>query len=373
MDKNAIRQISIIGVGLIGGSLGLASKKFHPEISIKGFDRNKITLEKAQNIGAIDFAAGNIAEAVWGSDIVVFAVPVRSIVSALKEAASSIDENAIITDVGSTKSEIIDTAKNLLGIKFGSFIGGHPMTGSEVTGIDGATADLFGSCYYVLTPTKETDSKKYGKLHYFLNSLGAKVIALDYEKHDKIMSLISHLPHAVSAALVNTVGLNAEKMENLTLLAAGGFRDMTRIASSSPDIWVDIFSTNAKMVISAVDSFIESLNKFKAALASGDEKEIKQFLAAAKKIKANIQGLLAKEEEIHFLRVLIPDKPGAISNVTVAIGAKGINIEDMQMIHLEKDRAVLECMIVGKDKVKKAAEEIGKLGYKTQIIRGIAE
>lgn len=373
MDKNAIRQISIIGVGLIGGSLGFASKKFYSEITIKGFDKDRSTLEKALSIGAIDFAAKNIAEAVHGSDIVVLATPVKSIVPVLKEIISYIDENAIVTDVGSTKSEIINTAKNLPGIRFDSFIGGHPMTGSEATGIDGATADLFASCYYVLTPTKETDPKKYEKLHSFLNSLGAKVIALDYEKHDKIMSFISHLPHAISAALVNTIGLNTEKMENLTLLAAGGFRDMTRIASSSPDIWVDIFSTNAKMVILAVDSFIESLRKFRIALVSSDEKEIKQFLAEAKKIKTKIQGLLVKEDEIYFLRVLIPDKPGAISDVTVEIGAKGINIKDMQMIHLEENKAVLECMIAGKDKVKKAAEEIAKLGYKTQIIQGTAE
>lgn len=373
MDKNAIKQLSIIGVGLIGGSIGLASKKFHPQIVVKGFDKSRDTLKKALRAGAIDVAAKDIPEAVRETDIVVLAVPVKSIIPALKEVISHVEENTIITDVGSTKSEIINQAKSLLGNKFDNFIGGHPMTGSEATGVDGATADLFFNCYYVLTPTKKTDAEKYGKLHSFLNSLGAKVIALDYRKHDKIMSLVSHLPHAISASLVNTVGSNMKKMENLILLAAGGFRDMTRIASSNPDIWVDIFSTNTKMVTSAIDDFIDSVNKFKEVIALNDEAGIRQFLMTARKIKSNIQGLPVRDKEVHFLRILLHDKPGAISDATVAIGAKGINIEDMQMIHLAGNKAVLECLIAGKDNVRKAAKEIGKLGYKTQIVRGIVE
>lgn len=368
---DAVRQVSIIGLGLIGGSIGLAIKGRHSNILIKGFDSDSRSSEKALHIGAVDEASANLKEAVLDSDVVFIAVPVNSVVSLTKELAGYVKSDCILTDVGSTKTSIFEAIKESSHL-IKNFIGGHPMTGSEVTGIEGATGDLFKDSYYVLTPTQDTDAQQYNKLYAFLKSLGPKVIALDPEKHDKIMSLISHLPHAISAALVNTVGTGLEEDDNLTLIAAGGFRDMTRIAGSNPDVWVDIFLSNSAAVNKAIDKFVDEIECFKSKLKNSDKRALRDWIQRAGITKIKTQGPEVVGQQ-QTLRVFIPDKPGAISDVTVAIGSKAINIEDMQMIHTENNRAILECRVSGKDKAIEAAREIRKKGYQVKLVEGLLE
>lgn len=367
MDK--IKQVTIIGLGLIGGSLGLAIKNLDKNIRVIGFDSDSDSINKAIELDAIDNTADDLVAAVKGSEIIFIAVPVGNVVPIAKKIIDHIDTGSIITDVGSTKMainrELKDGSRN-----FSNFIGGHPMTGSEITGIEGASANLFLDSYYILTPSDETDANQYNKLHALLKNIGAKVIALGPEKHDKIMSMISHLPHVISSALVNAVGTVLEEDDILTMLAAGGFRDMTRIAASNPNIWIDIFLSNPEAVSNAIDKFVTQMTDFKQKLNSLDKQQLKDWLLQAQQAKAKIQGISDTGFQDTYLRVLIPDKPGAISEVTVTIGSKAINIEDMQMIHTEGKRAILECRISGEEKAREAAREVKNLGYQVQLIKG---
>lgn len=367
-----IKQVSIIGLGLIGGSLGLAIKSRNKNIRITGFDKDRESLQKALELQAIDDSVEELGAAVSGADVVFLAVPVGNIAPIAKQIIGLVAPHCIITDVGSTKCVIVRDIKKEHP-DFSNFIGGHPMTGSEITGIEGATADLFIDCYYILTPTQDTDADGYNKLHTFLKNLGAKVIALAPEKHDKIMSMISHLPHVISSALVNSVSPVLEEDDSLAIIAGGGFRDMTRIAASNPGIWLDIFLSNPRAVEKAIDKFISQMLEFKNKLHSLDKGQIREWLVGAQLAKAKIQGLPDGSVQDTYLRILISDKPGAISEVTVAIGSKAINIDDMQMIHTEGNRAILECRISGENKAVEAAKEIRGLGYQVQILKGPAE
>lgn len=370
MDK--IEQVSIVGLGLIGGSLGLAIKSRYKEIRIIGFDKDQESVKKALKLHAIDESAEDLETAVKGSDIVFMAVPVGAIASIAKTIIKNSAPGCIVTDVGSTKCVVVRKINSEFP-DFSNFIGGHPMTGSEITGIDGATADLFIDCYYILTPTKDTDADQYNKLHTFLKNLGAKVIALAPEKHDKIMSMVSHLPHVISSALVNSVSPVLEEDDNLAIIAGGGFRDMTRIAASNPGIWLDIFLSNPQAVTKAIDKFINQMTEFKDMLQTLDKDQIRTWLSEAQQAKAKIQGLPDSGLKESYLRILLSDKPGAISEVTVAIGSKAINIDDMQMIHTEGNRAILECRISGESKAVEAAKEIRNLGYQVQLVKGPSE
>lgn len=324
--------------------------------------------------GAIDKAASSLSEAVAKADIVFIAVPVMEIVPLIKQIKEHLKPGVLVTDVGSTKAKIVDDMKALLNGSGINFIGGHPMTGSEAAGIEGANANFFNNCFYVLTPTKDTELKHYEMLHALLTMIKAKVIALDPENHDKMMSKISHLPHAIAASLVNYTNMDEIEKSNLMLLSAGGFRDMTRIASSNSKVWSDIFLTNKKFIIEAIDGFIESLVSLKKNIEEQNTGDIVRFLDKARDSRSAITGEAAVDlQKMRYVQVFIPDEPGAVSNVTVAIGSKGINIEDLELIHfVEGQEAVLKCLIYGHEKAIEAAKEIKKLGYEVQIVTGNA-
>ena len=266
----------IIGTGLIGGSMGLLLKQKKLSRSVVGVARHTKTLEIAIEKGAIDYGTVDVKEAVNGADLIILATPVRDIQKIITQLRGSISPGCIITDVGSTKSEIVNHAEKFLPAEV-LFVGAHPMAGSEKTGVQYAQDNLFTNSICFIAQTKKTNKRAAGKIRALWKVMGAKTVTIDPCEHDKIVSQISHLPHLIAAALVDSVDKSALKY------GATGFKSVTRIASGGPDIWRDISFSNRKEIISAIIVFEKTLQQIKKTLQNNNETEFTKQLVLAKK------------------------------------------------------------------------------------------
>ncbi len=268
-------KITIIGVGLIGGSMGLAIKKRKLAKKIIGVAKHAQTLKKARLLGAIDQGRLDLKEAVKGSELVILATPIYSVIEIARSIAKYLDKGSIVIDVGSTKRLIVKELEKILP-KDINFVGGHPLAGSEQKGVDSANCDLFENSAWIVTKTRKTKLKALAKIKSFLGALGARVLVTSPDRHDKIVSEISHLPHILASSLVNNT-----RYEYLPLVASG-FRDTTRIASSDSLIWKDICLSNKKEIINAMEKFIFSLSSLKRLIREGNAKKILREFKKAK-------------------------------------------------------------------------------------------
>ena len=269
-------KIAIIGVGLIGGSIGLAARKKGVAGRVTGIFRRTSTMAKALRVKAVDGVSMDIAKGVKDADLVIIATPVSLIPVMARRAAPFMKKGAILTVAGSVKGFVVKEVSKAIP-KSVKFVGSHPMAGSEKTSVESARADLFRGAFTILTKTAGTDIAALNKVKKFWSALGSKVVVMSPEEHDRIVALVSHLPHVAAQELCL-----AQDGKSLAY-AAGGFRDTTRIASSDPDIWLDIFRTNRLEVAKALDAFIGELKAFKAYLEAGDARKM---LARSKKAKS---------------------------------------------------------------------------------------
>jgi len=276
MAVGKFKHVTIIGVGLIGGSCGLALKKLDRAVRIAGVGRRRSSLEAALKAGAIDTAHLDPAEVAGRTDLVILATPVGAFEKHLRAIQPLLKKTAIITDVGSTKSLVVRAANRVLG-KTGRFVGSHPMAGSENKGVAYASADLFKSATCILTPTSSTPSAVTGRVERLWKDFGMKTLRMSPAAHDRATARVSHLPHAL-AALMMTVAAKGDMP-----VAATGFRDATRLASGDPEVWRDIFVTNRKALLAAIDDFDEALMQLRDMLKLADAPGIEKFLSAAKK------------------------------------------------------------------------------------------
>ncbi len=359
--------IAIIGVGLIGGSLGLAIKALSNPPRIIGVSRREQTVAKALEVGAIDQGLTSIPDAVKDADLVFVATPLNAIVDTIKKIVPLLKPGVIITDVGSTKSNIIESVEQFLPDNL-CFIGGHPMAGSEQQGVSFASPILFKNSFYILTPTKYTNTSDFRSLHSLLTSIGAQVLAVDPEKHDKIVSTLSHLPHIISAALVNLASKQTKESKNLLLIAAGGFRDMTRIAASNPDMWRDICMENSEAIMGSLEEFTKSLDVFKKDIQNSNDKELWEKFKEAQSIRKDLPKILHKEiSELRELSIPVTDKPGVISDITVTLGRLGINIRDIEIVHMTEYSGVLRLVVNGDEEAQAAANALRELGCEVEV------
>jgi prephenate dehydrogenase len=359
--------ISVIGLGLIGGSLAAAFKQQSGEYEVVGYNRNPEAVSEALKQGIIDRAAESIEDAAGSADVIFIAVPVKKIPEHALRAARSAKPGAIITDVGSTKAYIVEEVEPKMpeGVYF---IGGHPMAGSERTGVKAANPAIFKNAPYLLTPTSKTDMNAYQKLHTMLTSIGSNVLAVDPGKHDRAVAVISHLPHMVAAVLMNLASREANNTENLLLLAAGGFKDTTRIAAGSPRMWTDICLDNREALVYSIDLMTDMLEALRHEIAEGDEEEIKVTLEKAQSARLNLPSILGKEfERLYEIYIPVSDKPGVISDITLTIGQLGINIEDIELLHATESSAILRLAIPQKANADKAAQALAKKGYEVDL------
>ena len=278
-----MKRIAIIGLGLIGGSLALALKKARAKgTEIVGFSRSAETIARARECGAIDQAAANLTSAVAGADVVVIATPVM----ATKEVLTSISEHlapkCVVTDTGSTKVQVMQWAGEYLSSKV-SFIGGHPMAGKETSGIDEADADLFRGCVYCLTPSPCATPQAVRNLKKTVESIGARPFFIDAETHDNLVAGVSHLPMLLSAAFV-TATMKSRLWSEMAKLAAGGYRDFSRLASGNPEMNRDICLTNQEKIVDWLDRYIEVLKGYRHLVAE-DSEGLAEMLAQAREAR----------------------------------------------------------------------------------------
>jgi len=334
--KPMFEKVCIIGVGLIGGSLGMAlcSRKLAKRVI--GVDINTDELQLAMELEAIHEGSIDPASAAADADLVVIATPVGLTVEMVKKIAPVVKKGCIVTDVGSTKAQIVREAEMLM--PSGTFfVGGHPMTGSETAGVKGADRYLFENAAYILTPSAVTDQAAVNAAERLALAVGAKVVKIDPQEHDLMVAAVSHLPHLVATVLVNTVGEIQKDHNDVLMLAAGGFRDTTRVASGQPLMWRDICITNRGKILEVLDRFSNALQETRHFIESCDDKGLESRFTMARELRntipAKMRGYLPTTHEIV---VTIADKPGAISSLAGCLGANGININDIEILRVRE-------------------------------------
>ena len=280
------RKITIVGVGLLGGSIGLAARRRRLAWEVAGFVRRPASLKDCEKAGAVDYATTDLLTAVSNANLVILCTPLSQMRSRVVEMLPALKRGAVVTDVGSVKAGVVRELESLVQKSGAHFVGSHPMAGAEKTGVGAARADLFVDAVCVVTPTKKSDTAAVRKVEQFWKSLGARTIQLTPEQHDLLVSRSSHLPHIVAATLVNLI-FNPASPQIQTKLCANGFRDTTRIASGSPEMWRDIALANRKNLSRSLDAFISGLQEFQRVLKKSDVKAISKFLEAAKAQRDN--------------------------------------------------------------------------------------
>jgi prephenate dehydrogenase len=280
------QKISVIGVGLLGGSIGLAAKKRGLAREVAGFVRRAASLKDCEKAGAVDYATTDLPAAVSNADLIILCTPLAQMLPLAKQFLPALKRSAIVTDVGSVKAGVVRELESIIARSGAHFVGSHPMAGAEKTGVAAARENLFENAVCVLTPTKKSNADAVRKLKIFWKSLGARILKMDAAQHDLLVSRSSHLPHIVAATLANLV-LDPANPKMLPQLCATGFRDTTRIASGSPVMWRDIALANRKNVSRSVDVFAAELKKFQSALKRGDARAVGNFFDTAKERRDN--------------------------------------------------------------------------------------
>lgn len=279
-----MKKLVIFGVGLIGGSVALALKKqAHAPLCI-GIGRNRTNLDQALALGVIDKIETNIASALTDADMVLIAAPLAQTKVILQNIQPHLNANTFITDAGSTKTDILAIAQEVLGPQANQFVGGHPIAGAEKSGASAALADLYVGKNVVLTPSPDTNTEAVKKVRQLWRACGANVIEMSAEKHDGIFATVSHLPHLLAFALVEDIA-SRDNAEELFDFAASGFRDFTRIAGSSPEMWRDISFANKAALLEEITTYEQALSKLKQTLASEDSAKLQALFERASKAR----------------------------------------------------------------------------------------
>lgn len=281
------RKAALIGVGLLGGSLGLALKSRRLADSVHGFVRREASVHECERLGVVDKAHLDLSSAVEGADLIVFCTPLAQMRKLAEHTRDQI--SAVVTDVGSVKESVIQELEPIFRRSRVNFVGSHPMAGAEKTGPAAATANLFEQALCIVTPTANTDPAALEKVETLWRSVGGIPRRMSPEVHDELVSRSSHLPHVIAAELVNYV-LDAAHPKEQGALCANGFRDTTRIASGSPEMWRDICMANRRQLIRALEGFAGGLNRFRVALEKGDMTTVEQFFQSAKERRDGWQG-----------------------------------------------------------------------------------
>lgn len=363
------RKVLIIGVGLIGGSIALAIKKEHPDAYIAGYDLHEENCRLAEKMNIIDECTASFEKEAVSSDLIILACPVEEVERKICQLAElPLKPNAIITDVGSTKAQIVEKSE-VFHKKGAVFIGGHPMAGSHKSGAGSARVHLFENAFYILTPAEGTEEEKITELKDWLKGTGANFVIMEPEEHDMITGVVSHLPHLIATSIVRQVENHAGKNERVRWLAAGGFRDITRIASGSPAMWRDVVKHNQSSLLSLIDEWIEEMQFVKTLVQSGDKNDLFDYFSDAKKFRDSLpvraRGAI---DAFYDLYVDVQDKPGVISHVTTILAEEQISLTNIRIIEAREDVfGVLRLSFQREEDRQKAKVCLNKNDYETYL------
>lgn len=351
-------KIAVLGVGLIGGSIGLAARE-RLEAEVAGFDPDEQLLERAVELGAIDSGHGSTAEAVDGAELAFCAAPVSALPGVAAEALDAAAEDCAVTDVGSVKRDVIAA----LGSE-GRFIGGHPLAGAETSGVENARADLFEGARWYLTPTANTVGLLYDRLQRAIADMGARPQAIEAETHDRLMATVSHLPHLLADVLVSQAATAlSEEAEHLPEVGPS-FRDATRVAGANPAIWGDIFAGNREAVAAEIDATVARLQEAAELLRSGDREAVTSWHEHAGKRRRELIETEIAGGPLHELRVRVPNRPGIVAEVALELGRVGVNIEDMALYPAaDMTSGAISLYVAGDGEAERAEQLLKDLGH----------
>jgi prephenate dehydrogenase len=363
---SGVHRLAIVGVGMMGGSLALAARERAEVDDVVGFDTDEEALKAALHDGVITEVAATAAEAAAYADLVVVSTPVRSIPALVEECATAEPRPRLISDMGSTKSAIM---RSLSPLARSLFVGGHPMCGAADSGVKYARADLFDGVTYFLCTTGAAFPKLYEMLQQFILDLGARPTHIDAVAHDRIMAVVSHLPHVLANVLMERAGGFQVEGKRALYCVGPSFKDLTRVAGANPPMWRDIFLENRAALADSLRLVAADLEEFCAHLERGDETSIASAIDSA----AAFRGELLEYEDItpqtlYKVTVRIPDQPGVLSRVMSALGAAEINIEDLTLHHVSRSvGGDLVLFISGEKTAEAAGALLGALGYPTLV------
>ena len=280
MENFRIGKLVVVGVGLIGGSLAASLKRKNIVDHVVGVGRGRANVERALSLGVIDEISKDLSSAAHGADIVLVAVPTGQAASVIRQMRGALKNGAVVTDAGSTKRDFVALARAELGDVLENVVPGHPIAGAEKSGVEASMPDLFCGKRVVLTPMSETNSASVDRVEAMWRSCGADVIRMSADHHDSVFSAVSHLPHVLSYTLVEMIASRSDAQE-LFSFAASGFRDFTRIAGSSPEMWRDICTSNRDQLASDIESFQQALSQLAGHIRDGDMDSIEAIFSAA--------------------------------------------------------------------------------------------
>jgi prephenate dehydrogenase len=354
-------RVAVLGVGLIGGSIGLAARA-RAEAEVWGYDPDPAVRAEALQLGAIDRAVEDVADAVAGADVVFAAAPVGALGETVRVALQNAGPQCVVTDVGSTKRALADAASDE------RFVGGHPLAGAETAGVEHAREDLFDGATWYLTPAKgSTAGVLYERLHRLLLRFGARPEAIDAETHDRLMAAVSHLPHVLANLLVaETAALVGEESQRLPAVGPS-FRDATRVAGANTAIWTDIYMSNRDALIGAIDGLAARLGQVRGWLETEDAGALSAWNERSRAERETLLGaglVGGAGESAIELRAAVPNRPGVIAEIALALGGAGVNILDMVLSPSQDNRqGVVALWIAGDEHSGRATELIAELGF----------
>lgn len=353
-------RVTILGVGLIGGSVGLAARE-RLGAHVTGYDPDATATAAGLEVGALDVAADDLAGAAGDADLVVVSAPVGRITGVVRAALEHTGAETIVTDVGSAKRGVVDAVDD------DRFIAGHPLAGAETSGARHARADLFDGAPWYLTPTATTSGVHFERLARFLSGIGARPQAIDAATHDRLMASVSHLPHVIANVMVAQA---AQALGGDGSLPATGpsFRDATRVAGANTAMWTDIYLANRDALIDQLDDAVDRLRTVRAALVAGDAAAIATWNDGARSDReALLQvGLAGGEGAARELRVLVTNRPGIVAEIALALGRAGININDMTLSPSADQRTGEVALWVAAAQAGRASELVAGLGLQVE-------
>jgi prephenate dehydrogenase len=358
-------NLAVIGVGLIGGSIALAARAAGGNVRVRGFDLSEGALTRALERESIDEPASTVAEAVEGAEVCFVCCPVGALADAARQALEA-GGDCVISDVGSTKRAVIDSLSSagLEDADVSRFVGGHPLAGAEASGVEHARADLFEGATWYLTPTERTSGMHYERLYRTISSFGARPAAVDAGTHDRLMATVSHLPHVLANVLVGQAA-RALLEERQRLPATGpSFRDATRVAGTNPAVWRDVFLSNHAAIAAELEAFVDELRGVLEQLQSSDAGALEAWIERARSERQRLLELELAGGPVSELRVLVPNKPGIVAQVSLALGEAGVNIVDMALYPApDMQSGAIALWVSGERGAERAVALIGELGY----------
>ena len=351
-------RIAVLGVGLIGGSIGLAAKEWLDDAEVVGCGRSLERLDRARELGAIDRATTDVAEALEGAEACFACGPVGVLPDLVERALAAAPAGCVVTDVGSTKRSIVEAVTDE------RFVGGHPIAGAETAGVEHARADLFQGATWYLAPGERSSGLLYERLHRLVVSLGARPVAIDAETHDRLLATVSHLPHVLANVLVAQAA-QALGEEGEALPRVGpSFRDATRVAGANTEMWTDIYIANAEAIADEVEDTIARLRRVAESLRSADAQALSDWNEEAREARRRLLEADLAGGPVHELVVPVPNRPGIVAQLALALGRAGVNIVDMALAPAPDMRSgAITLWIAGDDAAARARSVVDGLDF----------